>query len=139
MLDLKDRNRCPTLEEIGQYVENPLFIKFCSEIKIVFQCQEIIEFSSCSWEKGWNVKFKKSGKTLCTIYPRIQYFTVMVVIGKREKEYVESILPECASELQRTYYQTKEGNGQRWLMVDLEDEDSLYHDVFRFIHIRRNS
>lgn len=139
MLDLKDRNRCPTLEEIGQYVENPVFIKFCSEIKNVFQCQEIIEYSSCSWEKGWNVKFKKSGKTLCTIYPRIQYFTVMVVVGKREKEHVESILLECVSELQRTYYQTKEGNGQRWLMVDLEDEDSLYRDVFRFIHIRRNS
>ena len=45
-----------------------------------------LEFSKCSWEPGWNVKFKKSGKTLCTVYPRENYFTVIVVIGKKEKE-----------------------------------------------------
>ena len=35
MIDLKDRNYCPTLEEIGTYVNNPVFRKFCSEIQAV--------------------------------------------------------------------------------------------------------
>ena len=55
-----------------------------------------MEFSSCSMESGWNVKFKKAGKTLCTI------------------------------ELQDIYHQINEGNGQKWHMSDLEDEDSSY-------------
>ncbi len=52
---------------------------------------------------------------------------------------VEEILPECTIELSDIYSQTKEGNGQRWLMIDLEDKGNLYNDVLRLIQIRRNS
>lgn len=136
MIDLKDRNYCPTLEEIGAYIQNSVFQDFCSEIKETYKCSEKIEYSCCSMEPGWNVKFKKSGKSLCTIYPRESFFTAMVVIGRKEKESVEELLPACTSRLQEIYKETKEGNGQRWLMIDLEDKDSMYHDVLRLLKIR---
>ena len=139
MIDLQDKNSCPAIEEISEYVRNPVFMQFCSEIKSAYQCIEKIEYSSCSWAKGWNVKFKKAGKTLCTIYPKEGCFTVMIVVGAKEKASVEEILPECTAELQNIYEQTQEGNGQRWLMIDLEDKESLYHDLLRLIQIRRNS
>lgn len=139
MLDLLNKDSAPDLEEIAQYIRNPLFMQFCTQLKQKYQCMEKIEFSSCSWEKGWNVKFKKSGKTLCTIYPREGYFTVMTVIGKKEKDAAEAILPECDAGLQEIYAQTKEGNGQKWLMTDLEDDGQLYRDIFRLIEIRRKS
>ena len=59
-------------------------------------------------EPGWNIKFKKSGKTLCTIYPRELYFIVMIVVVRKEKEAVEAILPECTSRMQEIYHETKE-------------------------------
>lgn len=136
MIDLQDKNICPTIEEISGYVNNPVFMQFCTEIRNAYKCNEKIEYSGCSWEKGWNVKFKKAGKTLCTIYPRECYFTVMIVVGKKERVAVEEILPECTTEMQGIYNQTQEGNGQRWLMIDLEDKDGLYGDLFRFIQIR---
>ncbi len=139
MINLQDKNYTPTLDELNAYIQNPIFLPFCSEIKTAYQCSEKIEYSSCSWEQGWNIKFKKSGKTLCTIYPRELYFTVMIVIGKKEKEYVDTILPNCSLELQEIYYQTKEGNGQKWLMIHLEDTGNLYQDVLRLIQIRRKS
>nr|WP_303790009.1 hypothetical protein [Anaerotruncus colihominis] len=40
--------------------------------------------------------------------------------------------------MQEIYSRTKEGNGQKWLMIDLEDRGDLYDDVFRLIEIRRN-
>lgn len=46
-------------------------------------------------------------------------------------------LSECTSELREIYEQTKEGNGQRWLMIDLEDREKMYMDIFRLIDIRR--
>ena len=138
MIDLQDKSTCPALEELGDYIKNPVFAEFCAEIRNTYKCNEKIEFSSCSWERGWNVKFKKAGKTLCTIYPREFYFTVMVVVGRKEKEYAEAILPECSLELQEIYHRTKEGNGQKWLMIDIEDQGSLYSDLLRFIQIRRN-
>lgn len=139
MIDLKDKAYCPSLEEIGEFVRNPIFLRFCSEIRNRHQCQEKIEYNACSWERGWNIKFKKAGKSLCTLYPREGYFTALVVVGQKEKVLVEEILPDRSAELQKIYGQTQEGNGQRWLMVDLEDENGLYHDIFRLIQIRRNS
>lgn len=136
MIDLQNRDYQPTLNEMGEYVRNPVFREFCGEIMGTYRCAEKIEYSSCSMERGWNVKFKKSGKSLCTIYPRKQYFTVLLVVSRKEKEAVETIMPECCAALRDIYDRTREGNGQRWLMVDLEDRDELYRDVLRGIAIR---
>lgn len=137
MMDLQDRSVCPTMEEVGEVVGNPAFGRFCAQIRDTYQCSERIEYSSCSMERGWNVKYKKGGRALCTIYPREGYFTVMVVVGNKEKPAVEEMLPRCTPELREIYHRTNEGNGQRWLMIDLEDEGELYEDVFRLIQIRR--
>ena len=137
MIDIRDKSVCPTLEEIGTYIHNSVFTRFCTDIKTKYGCREKIEFSSCSWAYGWNVKFKKSGKSLCTIYPKDGYFTVLVVVGQKEKEMVEVILPGCTLELKEVYARTKTGNGQKWLMIDLKDEGKVYTDVFLLIGIRR--
>lgn len=136
MIDLQNPSHCPTLDEVAEYIQNPLFPNFCTDIKTKYNGKEKLEFSSCSWEHGWNIKFKKSGKSLCTVYPRETYFTVLVVVGRKEKESVEAILPECPAEIQELYLQTKEGNGQRWLMIDLEDKDTVYDGLFRLLEIR---
>ena len=67
MIDIKDKGYCPTLEEIGEYIGNPVFMQFCSDMKAQYDCVGKTEFSSCSWMPGWNVKFKKAGKNLCTV------------------------------------------------------------------------
>ncbi len=136
MIDIKDKMYCPTLQEIGGFINNTVFLQFCARIKATYHCIEKIEFSSCSWENGWNVKFRKSGKSLCTVYPRDGYFTVLVVIGEKQKEAVEAVLQECTLELRELYDQTKSGNGQKWLMIDIEDKEEMYADLFRLIEIR---
>lgn len=136
MIDLLNKDDCPSLEEIGTYIKNPVFTQFCSELKDRYQCNEKIAYSSCSWEPGWHIKWKKAGKTLCTLYPRARYFTVMIVVGEKEKEGAETILPTCTPELQSIYRQTREGNGQKWLMIDIAENDDIYRDAFRLIQIR---
>lgn len=136
MIDLQNKDYRPTLDELGGYIGNPVFRQFCAELQETYSCKEKIEYSACSMERGWNVKFKKSGKSLCTLYPREQYFTVLLVVNAKMKESVEAILPDCAPVLREIYDRTAEWNSQRWLMVDLEDRDELYRDVFRVIAIR---
>lgn len=137
MIDIRDKEYCPTLEEFAEYINNPVFLSFCADIKTKHNCKEKIEFSSCSWEYGWNIKFKKSGKSLCTIYPREGYFTVLVVIGQKEKGAVEAVLQKFTPEVRDIYMQMKTGNGQKWLMINLEDKDERYSDIFQLIDIRR--
>lgn len=137
MIDIQNKGYYPLLKEIEEFVNNPVFNQFCAEVKTKYKCNEKIEFSSCSWEYGWNVKFRKVGKSLCIIYPKEGYFTVLVVIGQKETPAIESILHKCTSELRDIYRQTKPGNGQKWLMIDLEDIGNTYTDVFRLLDIRR--
>lgn len=137
MTNLHDKTARPTLEDISACVRNPVFDRFCAEVMERYGCREAIEYSACSMEPGWNVKFKKSGRSLCTVYPRETFFTAMVVAGRRERERVEALLPDCSPRLREIYARTREANGQRWLMIDLEDEDALYRDVFRLLDIRR--
>lgn len=105
MIDLQDKYVCPSLEDLGTFVRNPVFNEFCSDIKDRYKCKEKIEFSSCSWEPGWNIKFRKAGKTLCTVYPRESYFTVLVVIGRAEKAgqrpFCRSALLNCSKYISR--------------------------------------
>lgn len=139
MIDIQDFNYVPTAEEISDFVGNQLVNDFFTKMEQECKARCKIEFSKCSWEYGWNVKFKKSRKSLCTVYPRENYFTVLVVVGNKEKEEVENILQGLSPQIQEIYHQTKEGNGQRWLMIDLEDGDEVYRDALRLIKIRLTS
>lgn len=138
MFDILDGLQMPTLYDMSDYVRNPLWDKFCHYMINEYDIKPTFEYSKCSWARGWNVKFKKSGKTLCTLYPKEGFFTALVVIGKNEKERFEELLPTLTTDLQNLYYNTKEGMGQRWLMIDLEDEDKRLEDVKKMIAIRRN-
>ena len=55
--------------------------------------------------------------------------------GWRKK--VEAILWECTSELRELYEKARWGNGQKWLMIDLEDQGEMFADVLQLIEIRR--
>ena len=40
MIDPRDKDTRPTLEELAEYVGNPLFPRFCREIKDTYQCRD---------------------------------------------------------------------------------------------------
>lgn len=136
MFDRNDILQTPSMEDMSDYINNPLWETFCDHMKETYRKDPCFEFSKCSWEYGWNAKFKKGSKSLCTVYPRENYFTVMIVIGKKEKECFEEMLPTFCNAIQEIYEETEEGNGQRWLMIDLEDEDTTYFDVLKILEIR---
>ena len=39
-------------------------------------------------------------------------------------------------EIQEIYGDTRECNNQKWLMIDLEDEDKKYEDIKKSLNIR---
>lgn len=137
MIDIKDMSHAPSLEEIDDYIGLPLFDTFCQYMDTEYKAIRKIEYSKDVWARGWNVKFKKAGKSLCVVYPKNGYFTVLVVVGNKEKEHVENQLLHLSKEIRELYQNTKEGNGQRWLMIDVYSDDCVYGDVLQLIHIRR--
>ena len=132
----QDSTHIPQIEDFYAVIHNKLFEKFLQAMKDIFSCEPQMEFSRCTWEYGWNMKFKKRGRNLCTLYAREQYFTLLIVIGKKEAPYLEALLPHLGDAMQEIIQETAEGNGQRWLMVDVEDEGSVYQDIWKLLALR---
>ncbi len=136
MFSKEDFKHIPSEYEMSNFINNELWDKFCEFMKSNYNVNPIFEFSKCSLEFGWNIKFKKGSRTLCTVYPRENYFCVMIVIGKKEKEQFENMFHSFCIEIQEIYGDTREFNNQKWLMIDLEDEDKKYEDVKKILNIR---
>lgn len=126
----------PSLKTISTYVNSPLFEHLCKHLETEYQSKPVLEYSRCSMQYGWNVKYKKAGRNLCTLYPMGGYFIALIVIGEREKPETELILPFFTEYFQQLYHETKTGMGQKWLMINVTDDDVL-EDVKQCVAIRR--
>ncbi len=126
----------PTMEKISAYVNSPLFDCLCKHVETEYQSKPVLEYSKCSMQFGWNVKYKKAGRTLCTLYPMEGYFIALIVIGNRELKETELMLPFCTEYFEQLYHETKSGMGQKWLMINVTD-DAVLEDVKQCIAIRR--
>jgi AraC family transcriptional regulator len=133
--DKMNPSQIPTLELMGDYIRNPVWKMVTDYVIDTYETKPTFEFSRCAWP-GWNVKFKKAGKNLCTMYPFEGFLWVLVVIGKHEKDRFDEELPQMSEYLQNLAMDTPEGMGQKWLQIELEDEDRL-EDVKRCIAIKR--
>ncbi len=137
MINLLDINYQPELHEISEYIENSLFNELCKIMIDEYQAKVRIEFSKDVWARGWNIKFRKSGRSLCVVYPKKKYFTLLIVIGRREKEMFDHQYDQLTDEMRNIYLSTKEGMDQRWLMIDITSENEVYLDALRLIKIRQ--
>lgn len=126
----------PSLATISAYVNSPLFEHLCKHLETEYQSKPLLEYSRCSMQYGWNVKYKKAGRTLCTLYPMSGYFIALIVIGDREKTETELMLHSFTEYFQQLYHETKTGMGQKWLMLNVTDV-AVLEDVKQCIAIRR--
>lgn len=126
----------PTYEQMSAYVHNPLWENILSYLKTAYDTQPKQSFSGCSGQPGWNVKFHKGGKSLCTLYPMEGFFIALVVVGEKEATEAELMLPSCTPYIQDLFEHAGSLMGAKWLMIHVMDEDIL-SDMKRLIALRR--
>lgn len=131
----KDQSVVPTPAQCAAYAGSPLWGALCRYLEGAYDTGPVMEYSRCD-PGGWNVKYRKAGRGLCTLYPMGGTFIALVVIGPREQAGAELVLPLCTPEVQRLYRETREGMGQRWLMIEVTAPEVL-EDVKRLIALRR--
>lgn len=133
---LYSKEKSPSLEQVTEYINNSLWTDFNNRIQSTYRTRPWMEHGRCSMQAGWNIKYKKGGKSLCTLYPMQGYFIVLVVVGSREFTEAEFLMPQCSDYVQTVFKNTKTGNGQKWLMLDVRDRE-IMDDVFRLINLRK--
>jgi len=72
----------PTETEIKDFVGTELFTDLDNHLRENYKIKPKLSYSGCAMDnniwRGWNIKYQKSGKSLCTIYPQQGYFMVLV-------------------------------------------------------------
>ena len=125
----------PNLQEVSCFVSNPLWEELCTHLESCYGVLPKTEHSICSGAPGWNIKYKKSGRALCTLYPADGFFTCLVSVGSREAMEAELLLSACTEYVRNLYWNTKPFNGGRWLMICVTSAEIL-EDVKSLIDLR---
>ncbi len=125
----------PTLREISDFISNPLWGELCAWVEGSYSIEPKVEHSTCSGAPGWNVKYKKSGRALCTLYPDDGFFTALISISAKDMPEAELMLPACSQYLRDLFARTGIFNGARWLMICVTDVKVL-DDVKQLLRLR---
>ncbi len=122
----------PSLSDIAAWVNNPLLEELADWMKETYQVESSIEFSRCSMDRGWNIKYKKGSKALCALYVRQGWFTALVTLGANQAAELETLLPTFSAAFRKLYEKTPLFNGGKWLVVDVKKPAQL-EEVQRLI------
>ncbi|MEL7655136.1 MAG: DUF3788 domain-containing protein [Bacillota bacterium] len=129
----------PDHDKITQFVGKaaPLWEELRSYLESTYRVAPKMSYSNCCAQPGWNVKYQKSGKSLCTLYPMEDFFIALVVIGAKEEAETDAAmtLGVFSKPVQALYERTAFSCGGRWLMISVTDQTVL-EDVKRLIAIR---
>ena len=83
-----------------------------------------------------NHRYRKSGKTLCSLFPESSAFTALVVVGRKEAEKVSRILDELSPATRKLIGDTKQLHDGRWLWIRVL-EPAQVEDVKRLLATKR--
>lgn len=133
--DLYPKASPPNLAAVSSYINNPLWNALCDHLESSYGVSPALEHSICSGAPGWNVKYKKGGRALCTLYPGEGTFTCLISVGSKEAMEAELLLGGCTEYLQALYWNAKPFNGSRWLMIEVTSAEVL-EDVKMLIGLR---
>lgn len=137
--ELFPKEQEPSNEQVKEYVESPLWEELSQHLAERYGVQPQLSYSGCKMDNcswlGWNVKYKKKGRALCTLYPKAGYFRVLLPIGHREMEEAELLIPLCSKETQKIFNETAKGYHGKSLAFEVENQETLV-DLKQLIALR---
>ena len=85
---------------------------------------------------GWQVRYRKGGRLLVSLFPEQDGFTSLVELGRAEDAKAEAILDRLSPAMQRLLGGTAQLHDGRWLWIRWP-EDGTVEDVRELIQLRR--
>jgi AraC family transcriptional regulator len=160
MVDLFDKDHQPLESEIEGFVATSLYNDLDNFLRQKYHVEPQSFYSACSMDKGywkgWNVKYKKSGKSLCTLYPKEGFFTVLIQVSEKKLSNLRFVVKEIIIQARQcrtfqsqddvmtllrdkytrnVYQKTKSGKNGKSLAIEVRSE-SILNDVKNLIALR---
>ena len=106
-----------------------------AHIESAYKSAPLIVYSVCAGQPGWNVKYKKGSKALCTLYPEPDSFIALVVLGQADLVKLDAVRPVYTSYLLELADGARLFNNTKWLMIRVTD-DAVLDDVKKLLALK---
>ena len=108
--------------------------RLCTDVEAQYETERL-------WGKGfgcwtYEYKYRRGGKTLCTLYAKENSICLLVTLGKAEREKFESRRESFSGRILEIYDSTKALHDGKWLWIDLQDS-SCNGELLELLHIKR--
>jgi len=123
----------PSMEQVETYVSSPYWKQIIDWIEASYHASPSVEYSKEL--PGWNVKYKKGSKSLCTIYPEKGRFTVLTVVPPKKEMEAQLMLGSLSTVTRGIFTAARPMAIGRWLMIPVES-DTAVEDVRKLITLR---
>lgn len=80
-------------------------------------------------------KYRRGGKTLCTLYVKDNYFNIQIVFGKDERAKFENEQDTYSDEIQSIYNNSTTYHDGKWM--SFEPTNQLLEDIRKLLYIKR--
>ncbi len=113
---LLDRELVPDIEEIKQAMGKDISVFWDALWNYIEDAYEIEpELIYYGKKYGWCYRYRKSSKTLCTIFPEKGAFTVLVTLGKKEIDKLD--FKSLSKYTKNIFNNTPQLRDGRWLWL----------------------
>lgn len=82
------------------------------------------------------LKFRKSGKTLVTFYIYDNYFTILIIYGKKERAIFEEMQDEFPQYIKDYYQNSKTYHDGKWMFINVYN-NSLTQSLINMLKIKK--
>ncbi len=108
--------------------------------KLVAVIESLYEMDR-TWNKGfgdwiYEYKYRRGGKTLCTLYAKQNVANILITLGKAEREKVEINRKFFSPSLLTLYSETKTYHDGKWLWIQIDESMSI-DDIVNLLKIKR--
>lgn len=140
--DMFNGEQEPTEQQITDFIANPLWQELSDHLIRTYLIKPKKTYSRCSmgegYWKGWNIKFQKSGKSLCTIYPKQGFFVAMVSFSAKEMDDADVLIQMCDNYTKEKYKNAKSSKLGKSVSLEVTNENIL-NDIKELAAFRANS
>jgi hypothetical protein len=129
-----DKDQPPTMSEVSNALgsQHLLWDKLTQFIADNYPIPGEWNFGGKNY--GWNVWYRKSGKTLVTLYPQKGCFVAQIVLGKDQVEQALNL--KLGKNVGTILTETPQLHDGRWLFIKVKTEKDV-RDIQQLLQVKR--
>lgn len=129
--------KIPSQSTMTDLLGQPLFEvwqKLCSVIDEKYEMERLWNAGGKNWI--YEYKYRRGGKTLCSLYAKDNRIGFMIIFGKNEREKLEEIRDTLSDAVCRRYDEAKTYRDGKWVMFEPTDT-SEFDDYMKLLAVKR--